>query len=205
MSVNAATVMADLLPLLNVSQAADLTFWTETELYGYADETARRLARSVGLWVERDASRAIVAGTGSYSLPARHISTVHVSIGTHSLQPASIQDIEALDDVWTQTSGEPYCYIQDGAGCETLTLYPKPAAGASGNIGVIHRQYLAGIAMGSPLFSAPIAISEYLTFSMLASARGKESKAAMPEVAGWAAEMCRMFEQAAQGYWGEAI
>jgi hypothetical protein len=206
MNVNAATVIAELLPALNTVAIADLTFWTKTELYGYADEAVKRLARSVGLFVERDAATAIIPGTATYSLPTRHISTVHVSLGGRALQPAAIQDLEALDDVWPATEDEePTHYVQDGAGCEQLTLYPKLAVGASGNIAVIHRQYLATVTEASPAFSAPEAVREYLTFRMLESARSKESKAAMPEVAAWAGQMAGLCEQAAQAYWGEAL
>lgn len=72
-------ILAELYPHLNASGSGDLVYWTEAELYEWADEAAKRLARKFGGFVVRDGT-ALVASQAIYNQPARHISTIHASI-----------------------------------------------------------------------------------------------------------------------------
>lgn len=200
-----ADAIAAAIPSLNASSAGELTAWTETELYEFCDEAAKRLASRMGGFVERDATIALVVGTHTYTLPARHLSTIHLSLGTAALRPASAAELEALSATWVEDTGAAALsyWIQDGVGLEQFRVYPIPAAGLSGNFGVIFHRYPAAIAAGSATIAAARCLLDYFTLRILEAARGKESREAMPEAAAWCGQAAEVYEQACRAYWGE--
>jgi len=203
--LNLIPMLRDLLPLLQAEDFPALVFWSETELYQLTDEVAKRLARNVGGFVERDASTALVVGTAQYAMPARHLSTLHLSLGSTALRARSTGELEGLDPFWVEvTSSTVAAWIQDQIGTEMFRVFPTPASGASGNLALIFHRYPAEITVSTSVIQAPGCVREYFTFAVLGEARGMESQAAMPEVAEWCGQMTAMLERVFRGYWGEA-
>lgn len=195
-----------LLPVLHATSFANLVFWTEADLYNLADEAGQRLARACGGFVERDASTAIVPGTASYALPARHLSTIHVALGNTVLQPTNAYEREARDPAWeSDTDDNVTHFLQDaGEGVERIRVFPLPGAGASGNLAVVHHAYPATISTGQKTVAAPECLRDYFTFAVMASALGQESEGAMPEVAKWADGVVQLLHDVVRDYWGES-
>jgi len=199
--INVGDVIQRLLPSLNVYRIADLTHWTEEELYEYADEAVKQLARTLGLFVERSPVT-VSGGTALYSAPSRHLDTIHASLGGANLRPAKVRELEALDATWQGSSGTVDRYVPDFQGTEKIRLYKTPAAG--GTLAVIYHQYPAEVSQASPTLTAPSVFEDYLHWAILAQARAKEGDAAMPEVAKHAAERQSQFKELIADMWGTA-
>src|SRR4051794_30033569 len=98
-----ASILTAIYPLLNASGPADLIFWTDVELYEWAQEAVERLAQ-LGLFVEREAFP-VQADSAAYPLPASRLSVVYLSLNGSALRPASVFELEALSSSWTQDTG----------------------------------------------------------------------------------------------------
>lgn len=203
--VNLSSVIGSVLASLNAGSVAELVFWSEGELYQFADDGAKRLARLQGGFVERDNSTAIVVGTPSYALPARHLSTIHVSVDDLALRESNVQEVEALDDDWLDTASPTLeRWLQDLAGLDSIRLYPTPDTGASGQLAEIFHRYPVEVTVIASTVTAPRCLQGYWWFHVVAEARGRESKAAMPDVAQWARGMTALYEATCREYWGGA-
>lgn len=200
-ALDGADVLAEVYPALGASNSADLVFWTAQDLLDWLNEALQKFARRVGVFVERDASTAVVSGTAGYSLPARHLSTLHVALDGAELRPASVKEIEALDADWPNTAGTVERYLEDVTGFGTITLYREPAA--SGTLAVVFHRYPAEVDEDADI-PLPETLADYLTDAMLAEARGTEGDGAMSEVAQFCGEEMRLYEEIAASYWGMA-
>lgn len=198
--VDLAQVIGDLLPTLGASSLADLNWCMASELYQWADDSAKRLARKAGVFVERDTSISVANGVAVYPLPARHVDTIHVSIGGVRMRPASVQDLEALDSTWPSSSGIVERYSMDADGMTSITLYRIPTG--AGAMAVIFNSYPATIAAGSSLVSAASPVADYFMYAMLAEARRKQSEGAMPEMAEHFDQRVGMYEEIFKQYFG---
>lgn len=196
-------------PTLNAQGSGDLVWWTDAEIYAWFDEAAKKLARETGSFIERDTSIALVAGTGSYDLPARHVSTIHVSAGTRMMTSTNTQELEALDSVFLDsqesvTDPLPRRYLHDSDGMDKIRVYKRPGAGVTGQIGIVMHRYPSAIAQGASVVALPQPFREFFTFYALGEARSKESKGAMPEVGAWFRELATALESVAIDYYGGA-
>jgi len=202
--LNLAAALNDLLPPLQSASFAESVFWTEAELYAFADEGAKRLARVAGGFVERDATTTLVVGTAGYALPARHLSTLHMSLGSAALLPRTPEELESLDSDWPNTASETVGAWVNDPGVESFRVYPKPSGAAAGALaGILHR-YPVEVTASAAVIQAPVCLREYWFFHVMGEARGKESKAAMPEVAAWCRRMTAFLEGVSREYWGGA-
>jgi hypothetical protein len=190
-----------ILPALGAAAAADLVFWTAQDLYDWLNEGLKQLARRRGLFIERDTSISVVASTASYTLPARHLSTLHVALDGAELRPATVRAVEALDADWPNTEDTPERYLQDVAGLGSIRLYPTPDD--SGTLGIVFHRYPADVA-DSDSIPAPDTISDYLADVVIAEARGTEGDGAMPEAAEFCRQEGKLYEAVFRGYWGMA-
>lgn len=195
-------VVSDLLPALNARTASTLNWWTEAELYEWADEAAKRLARGFRVFVKRDASQSIALADPAYDTPARHVSTIHVSIGTRALEAASVHELEAADAAWLDTAGVTGRFLLDANGQSEIRVYPTPDATVTGALAVIYHQYPAAVTATDYDLTAPHAIREYFTWSILSEARAKQGDARMPDVAAHFAGRVALMEQVIEAYWG---
>lgn len=203
--LNLAGAIADLYPALNASGAADLVFWTEADLYEWADEAAKRLARVQGGFVDWDDSITVAEGVPTYNLAAGHLSTIHVSLDGRTLRPATVQELEARDGTWVETESDTVTrWLQDGEGTERIRLWPTPGAAAGVDLLLIEHRLPETITAEAAVVQAPLCLRDYWPFYVLGEARGKEGKAAMPEVAEWCGEMTQLYERVCREYWGGA-
>jgi hypothetical protein len=199
-ATTAQAVLDELYPMLAAESSADLEHWTDAQLLEWVNAGLEKLARRAAVFAERDASTSVLSGTATYSLPTRHLSSVHVSLGSSPLRPATPEELAALSATWQADARTPERYWQAG-GLDTATigLYPLPIA--SGTLAVVHRQYPAAIAAGGDV-PLPDALGDYLWFYALGQARGAESDAAMPEVAAICDQVASLYERVAREMWG---
>ncbi len=191
-----------LYPLLAASGSADLDFWTDAQLLAWLNAGLARLARSAAVFVERDTSITVAAGTASYTLPTPHLSTLHVSLGGSLLRPVSAAELEALSATWQTDVGTPTRYWQDsGLGTASIGLYPKPIA--TGTLAVVEHELPDTLTAGSSL-PLPEPLADFAFFYALAEARAIESDGAMPETAEICRQLASFIEQMARDYWGVA-
>jgi hypothetical protein len=196
----AGDLRSELYGLLAASGSSDLVFWTDTELLEWINEGLARLARRIGVFVERDATTSVVGGTASYTLPTPHLSTIHVSLGTARLRPINVSEVEALSSTWLADAGTPTRYLQDGAGVANIRLYKKSIT--SGTLAIVEHE-LPDTVTATTELPLPDLASDYLTFFTLGEARRRESDAAMPEIAQFCESICGLYEQVFRSYWGE--
>lgn len=196
-------------PTLNAGGAADLVWWTDEEIYAWLDEAAKKLARESGAFIVRDTTIALVAGTATYDLPLRHISTIHATAAGRMATATNGQELEALDASYPSTQAtaadpKPKRYLHDLDGIAKIRVYPSPGTGISGPLALVMHRFPAAIAQGSSLVALPGPLREYFTFYALGEARSKESKGAMPEVGAFYRELASLVEQVAIDYYGGA-
>ena len=196
--------------LLNSSTPANLVEWTESELYEYFDEAAKRLTRRFNVFVERDTTTTIELGTPSYSVPAGHVATIHVSVGVTdpipdfvALYPSTVGELEALDADWVDSTGTSDTWLHD-LGTQTTRLYASPDETVSGqSLAVIFNGYPETITVESAVIeSMPPVLQCYFLWHGLAEARRRESDMAMPEVAAHFDERMKLVEKVIEQYWG---
>jgi len=194
---------------LNASGAADLVWWTDAELYAWLDEAAKKLARESGSFIIRDTTIVLVAGTATYDLPLRHVSTIHATAAGRMMTSTNGQELEALDASYLSTQAtpadpKPKRYLHDLDGIDKIRVYPSPGTGIIGPLALIMHRFPAEIAQGASLVALPGPLREYFVFYALGEARSKESKGAMPEVGAFFRELASLVEQAAIDYYGGA-
>lgn len=194
------SVLTKLCPTLNAAGYSDLLWWTQDELIRFAAEAAERLGRTLGVFAVRDTTP-VSEDQWLYTLPARHVSLLHAALDNTALRPATIGEIEALDDTWDSTKGTPKKYATDGAGLRSLTLYPVPEA--AGTLAWIRHTYPA-LALGSMTAAAPEPVAGYFKYAVLEAAHQKESDGRMADVAQHAGERRKLYEAICSKYWGAA-
>jgi len=200
-AATAQNLTDQLLPLLGASTTADLVFWTEAELLQWINEGLKKLGRTVAIFVERRTA-SVSGGDPTYTLDARHVASLHVSLGNALLRPANVRELEGLSATWLTDSGTPERYLQDhGAGMDEIRLYKSPTAG--GTLAIVEREAPSDIVITADL-PLPDPVSDFLLFFALAEARRKESDGAMPEVAAVCDQVLALYEGTLLEYWGVA-
>jgi len=197
--IDTTQVIAQLLPALHADSVADLTFWSQADLVNWMDEACKSLAHRTTMLVERDTSTSTAAGTATYALPARNVTTLHVSLGTASLRPASQLELEARDSSYQSTAGTPDHWYEDRIGAETIGLCPVPTGEAP--LAIVGSEYPPDLEQNT-LVQAPAAVAGYLSFSVLARAYGREGESEMPDVAQHCAARAEFYTQIFQSYFG---
>ncbi len=208
-SATACDVQASLLDCLyrlGFQPAGELngTSWvTPSELLQFADDEAKKLAYENGVFIQWDASIAVVAGTASYSEPPTHVFTVLAALfpaggGLQLLRLTPVRDLWALDGNWVTTSGNAVRCSLDAASVGTITLYPNPIAG--GTLGQVCQEYQT-VAPGSTTIALPPVLQDLFSYAMLAGARGKESDNADQGMAGHYRQRVSLYEQVCDHLW----
>lgn len=197
--VSADQVIADILPALGATSLQDLDWASSTELYQWADEAVKRLSHRCGVFVERDTSTSVVESTSQYPVPAGHIDTIHVTLGTLSLRASTVAELEALDGTWAVTQGPVSRFSMEADGTDFITLYQVPTS--TGTLAWIFHQFPEEITSGS-LVDVPSPMADYLAYAMVGEARRKESDRAMAEVSDHCDQMMALMEEVACAYWG---
>jgi hypothetical protein len=197
--VSVSGIITSLAAALNAASVATLTSWSETELYQWADEAVKRLARAAGVFVTRT-EIPIAALDNTIPLPAGHTGTIHVSLDGAILRPANESELSARDSDWENATGVVSRYTADTNGLDSLRVYKTPTA--DGTIALIAREHPADLAAASPNLAAPDPIGLYLRYLILAEARKREGDECMPDVAAHYQERLKLLDTVMQAYWG---
>lgn len=199
--IDVSWVIGAMYPYLGADTASGLTFWTMGELYRAANEAAARLAVACPVWVEREYLGQVGA---SVALPERCISLMHVTSGGVALRRVTAAELDALDEDWQVTEAVvPSYYTEDLGGGDTFSMYPKtPSGSVAEGVWGVYQATPHEVSEDDHVMVANLAIGDYLALEMLAAAKSKEGKAAVPEVAAWASGVAGLMLQAFRGYWG---
>ena len=202
--IDVADCVADLAFRLNFKDGTDLAAagnWvTVTELYEWADEAVQQLAADAALFVTYDTSITVSSGTALYNLPASHVFLLGAWLAGTGLRLTPVRELEALDGTWSATSGAATRCSVDAGKVGTITLYPKPTAG--GTLGLLAQQRPATIDATAHTTQLPGVLQDAITYAMLAGARGKESDAAMLDVAAHAEQRLDLYRQVVRHLYG---
>jgi hypothetical protein len=201
--LDTAASVNDALYRLGFQGAADIAApgWvTVVELYQWADEAAKGIAYKSGVFLTEDVSITAVPGTAVYALPATHVFTIAAWLAGVPLRATAVRDLWALDGNWPTSAGDAQRFSLDAGSVGTVTLYPNPLVG--GVLAQICQEFPPAIALGSSAIALPTVLVDYFTYAMLAGARGKESEAAMPEMASHFEQRMRLYEQVIEHLWG---
>lgn len=205
-SIDTTQVIDDLLPTLHTADRAGLTFWTEGDLIQWLDEALKRLSRVAGVFVGRWTNVLTVAGQLIYSLPPRHVCTLHVSYQATPLRPAASLELEAKDPSYQTTQGTPDHWYQDLQGGLVFGVVPVPNT-SDQPLPIIYNGFPETLdaAKQNTLVAAPPPLKGYLAMCVLAEALGREGESEMPDVAKHCAGRISMYEQIFAAYYGKGI
>jgi hypothetical protein len=208
--LDAAVSLGDVLYRLGFQSVADMGAepWVSVdELYQHADEAIKKIAYRSGVFLTLDQSVSVVAGTGVYELPATHVYTLAAALVYETgapvpLRMTPVRDLWALDGTWPTTAGVPTRCSMDAGSVGTITVYPIAVDDAE--MQQVCEEYPADVMAGATTVALPTVLQDYLSYAMLAGARGKESEAAMPEMAAHYRERMELYEQVIEHLWGAA-
>jgi len=201
-------VNADLWFRLGFKDQADLiaaNWLTFAELYQYADDAVKFLARTTSLFLTYDASIAVIAGTPAYALPARHIFTegawlVYAGAAIQLLRLSSAGQLFALDAIWGTKTGAPTRLSLDAGDAVSCVLYPNPTANAT--LAQVIEQSPVDVNAGASALPLSPVLESYFSTWMLAGALSKESDSARPEVASHLQERLKLMDAVIKSLWG---
>lgn len=188
---------------LHANSAADLTWWTEAELIEYLDDAVRRLSALACVFVGRVATTVTVASQAGYALPARHISTLHVSLATTPLRPANAADLDARNENYLTEVGTPDHWFENLVGMATVGLTPVPDT-SDVPIPIIYNGYPDILDAGKQNTNvpAPPPLKGYLAMYLLAEAYGKEGEAEATDIAAHCRGRMGMYREMMITYYG---
>lgn len=183
-----AAVNAEVIPWLHSNNAANLVWWTEAQLYQWLDHMAHKLSREALLFVEANTNVTITAGTMVYAAPERHIATLYVAAGStdgdgpHGLNPANIEELEALSYTWPTDEGDrPERFVHD-IGLDMITFHPGLLAGRPDyNVTMVIARHLEEITASNFEVDAPEVLRPLFALHALAEAMGHDGEGRMIE------------------------
>ena len=188
---------------LNAPSVAELGEWSEAELYAYAEEALQNLAGRVLLLAAYDDSTAIVANQPLYELAAAHIATVFAAVDGVALKPATVAEVEALDDNWEEAaSAAPTRWVGNALGQKFIRLYPPPASGTA--LQLIFQQQPPAVTAASPVVLMPAPLGDYMAHKALKHARARQGDGQMTDAAAAFDGLAAAYEAAARGLWCNA-
>jgi hypothetical protein len=198
-------VIDEILPTLHAASRADLSSWSEADLIQWADEAVKRLARTACVFVGRSTAITTVPGQATYTLPADHISTLHVAYSTQALRGANAIELEGRDEGWKTTQGTPASWYEDLLGMATIGLAPVPDAAQP--LPVVYEGFPEALDAGKQqtMVPAPAPLKAYIGMSVIAAAYEREGEMEMPDVAAHARGRLQLYEQMLTTYYGKAL
>jgi hypothetical protein len=204
--IQRSAIVGYLLPALHAAStsAEDLAPWTECELIQWLDEAIKKLARTAAVFAGRDIDGATVAEQQVYSLPTRHVSTLHVSYDQRPLRPANTAEIAARDSRWQTRIEAPARWFADSLGMGQYGLAPIPEIAKA--LWVIYHGWPRTIDCAGAHATVPLpwALEPYLELEVIAQAYGREGDGHAPDIAQAARQMAGLYEALAVEYWGAA-
>lgn len=203
--VNFSQAINELWPPLNALSEADAVFWTASDLYGWINQAAKRLALNGGVFTRYDNATLLVTDTATYTLPTDQIRTIQADLVGSMLKPRNVQQVEALDSAWPTTAGTPVSFLQDTQGTRQLRAYPIPNSSDNNKaLGLCMQVFPADLTAAGAILAMPQCLQEYFTFFVLGEARiTKETRAQMPEISKWCRSIVDMLDGVVSDYWGQ--
>lgn len=203
--IDTGQVLDELLPSLHAANRTELTFWTEANLIEWMDEALKRLAVKAMVFVGRSATTLTAPAQATYGNPLRHISTLHVSVDARPLVPGNTTELEARDEDFETTAGDPDHWYQDLLGQETIGLTPVPEEEEL--LAVIYEGWPAALDPGKQqtFVAGPAPLKGYLAMCVLREAYGREGESEMPDVAMHCAARAQMYEDIFTRYYGPGL
>lgn len=187
---------------LNASDVSNLTYWTEAELYQYAEEAFHDIGGKFLLIAEFDGTTALIADQGMYPVPFLHIATIFVSTNGEALRSSSVKEMEALDTDWEQAaSGAVTRWIGNFLGMNFIRTYPAPDA--PGTLELIFHKHPPDLTPSATQISVPKPVADYLAVKALQAARARQSDAQMLDASAAFGMLGTIYEQAIEAYWGQ--
>lgn len=210
MPLNVTTLISAIWPFLHASGESDAIVWTDAELTRYFQDHLKRFSQKFGCFVIRDITTiTLVNAQATYSLPERHISTLHVSLSNRPLVASARHELERLDVDYITTaetsSKRTKRWYQDKQSEDTIGFQPVPATSLSaGSVAeVIYHEYPCNLdeLHNDTDINTPSVIGDYLEFQVIGEAYSKESDLSMPEVAQSARALAMLYEAQISNLW----
>jgi hypothetical protein len=210
MSCDVANAVNDTWYRLGFQNAADAsnaqTWVTQAELFQFADDAVKRLARNSSVFLTYDISTGVTAGVASYPQPTGEVLTagawlLYTPPAVQLLRITTAAELWALDATWPATTGDPKRLSMDAQGATTKVLYPKPVRSAT--LALVIVQQPATVAAGASVLPVSPILQDFFTWSAIAGARSKESDSRMQEVSDHLNERLNLLEQVLSHLWGE--
>ncbi len=186
---------------LHADSRANLTFWDEAQLYQWLDEAVKRLASIACVFVGRYAAVLTVQGQAAYSHPPQHVSTLHVSLGSTALRPASTMELEARNPAYQTAQGTPAYWYENLLGSDSIALAPVPDT-SDVTIPQIYAGWPTGLDMSQTVVAAPAPLKGYLGMALLAEAYGIEGEMEMRDVAAHCRGRLGLYHMLFKQYYG---
>ena len=207
--IDTQALITELLPALNADSRSQLLSWTQDHLEQWIDDGLKRLARYAAVWVERDTSNTTANGTAEYSLPARHIATLHASYGTRPLRPASSIELEMRNPSYRTAAATadlpPAYWYEDLEGGSLIGVTPVPIARVSLPLVCTMWPPAIDTAEVNTTVEAPQPLAGYLAMCVLAKAYGRESEMEMPDAAQHCEARLELYEHVFQHLYGPGL
>jgi len=198
-------IVNQIYPRLHAADEASLKWWTEAQLRDLANEAIQTMARGALLFVRRDTSISTTHDVRSYSLPARHLATLHAAYSSKPLNPTDRALIDSLDygaDAAVCGTGEvPKRWYEDTLSTHAaIALYPSPSATAT--VSLIISQQPDLFTSTSSTLPIPACMKPFIADYVVAGAWVMDSDFSMPEVASHLAEKQAFYLDLFRAYWG---
>jgi hypothetical protein len=186
---------------LNSENVTNLLYWSQDELYQYAETSLGNLTNRFLLIAVFDDTTAIVANQPLYELPTSHIAIIAAAIDGTILKPSTARELEAFDTNWEDAaSATPTRWVGNALGMGFIRLYAPPASGTA--LQLLYQQEGPILTAASPNVLIPPPIADYLAIKALEHARERQGDAQMTDAAGAFRTIAGIYEQACASYWG---
>lgn len=187
---------------LNAADLASLIFWTEAELYQYAEEALHDIGGRFLLIAEFDDSSALIAEQALYPLPFHHIATIFASANGQALKSSTVKEMEALDGNWEDAMSGPVTrWVADFLGLQFIRVYPPPDG--AGTLELIFQSHPPNLTPSAPVIGIPAPIGDYLAVKAMEKARARQSDAQMLDASQSFGTLGAVYERAMEAYWGQ--
>ena len=176
-----------------------------SELYQWADDAFKALARTSSVFLAYDASVNVTPGDATYALPTRHIFTesawlIYASGRVQFLRPVGAQELFALDARWPVKQGPPKRISLDAGNVQTAVLYPSPTLAAT--FAQVLEVYPPDIVSGASTVAASPIWQDAICYAIIGGALSRESDSARREVAAHAQKRFSTYVEIARKLWG---
>jgi len=186
---------------LNCPSVAELDTWTQDELYTYAEEALRAVARKFILFAGYNTATTLTIGQAVYGLPSDHVATIYLAAAGAMLAPSNVAEMEALDDSWTTAANAtPARWVGNAADMTVAGIYPPPAAPCP--LTLVYQAECPDLSVASPVVAMPTIMGDYLALRVLEQARMRQGDAQMADASKAFGNMADTIESAFQAYWG---